>query len=132
MNTMIERNKDSEYEKWRERRREEWTKYKDDYATNDIQYIFQKITSLSDDIIKSNEDTPLQLWIDNIVDKLMENYYSIKETINEEKISTVLINIGFNPELIKQFKHIDDDLSSHFTYDEIIEIIIDSVLYEIE
>jgi len=41
-----------EYEKWRQKRREEWSKYKEDFANSDLQNKFQEITGLSDDIVK--------------------------------------------------------------------------------
>ena len=120
---------ENEYEKWRQKRREEWSKYKDDYATSDLQSKFQEISGIGD----ITTDIPLQLWIDRMVDKLQGKYYLLEDTISSEaKYTTVLGMIGFNQEFLDHHTDIDDDIGSHFSLVDMLEIMIDRVLYNID
>ena len=121
-----------EYEKWRQRRRDEWSRHKGDFATRDLQNKFQQITGLSDYIVKSDEDIPLQLWIDDVTDKLESYYHSIDETIPQSANYTTVLNmIGFKEEFLKKHtEDLDSDIGSHYSLVDTIELIIDRVLVD--
>lgn len=127
----------NEHEIWRQHRRDEWSEYMGMYATSDLQYKFKQMTGLDDDILdKYEENIPLQLWVDNIVDKLDSKYHEIREAaVSPEKNTwtTILHLIGFNNKVLECHKYLDDenDISSHFGVEETFEIIIRNVLYDI-
>ena len=124
----------NEHEKWRQKRREEWSNYKDDFATSYLQHTFQEITGISGDISTNNDNLPLplQLWIDRMVDKLQGQYYLLETTIpSTAKYTTVLHKIGFKQEFLDKHTDIDDDIGSHFSLESMLELMIDRVLYSI-
>lgn len=123
-----------EYEEWRKTRREKWSQYKGEYTNDNKQCIaqIQKITGLSDDIVSFDENIPLQLWIDNVVDKLVAKYKSIQDSIPiNTKYSTILHMIGFSLGFVTENgSNLDHELMSHHSLDEVIEIILDNLIYD--
>ena len=106
------------------------TRRKHDYATSDLQSKFQEISGIKS---TDNDDIPLQLWIDRMVDKLQGKYYLIEDTaLSKAKYTTVLHKIGFKQEFLDHHTDIDDDIGSHFSLVDTIEIMIDRVLYDID
>jgi hypothetical protein len=115
-------------EEWLQRRREEYSSYMGYFVTEEIQNKFQKITGLEDDIVKCDKDIEMQLWIDNIVDKLCKKYESIDEKKNN--ICDILLQIGFDKQILREYGILDNEahwVYGHMQLDENIESLIDYI-----
>lgn len=118
-------------EEWLIQRRE-YSEYSDCIVTKEIQEKVKNTTGLSDEILDCEENTNMQLWIDNITDKLIKSYVTTHEDIRrKDDISTILLLIGFKKEYLQQFDVLLlSELQGHMMLDEIIEILLESILYK--
>lgn len=123
---------------WRENRRKKWSEYKGCFTNLEDKLNFQKITGLDDSIVECEENIEVQLWVDNMVERLLQRFEDL-ELPPKMNFLTILLRLGFNKTLLDThggFKNeIEDgpvdenDMIYHMTVDELLEAIIRCALY---
>jgi hypothetical protein len=116
---------------WREKRRNEWSEYKGYFTDREIQINFQNITGLDSFIVECEENIELQLWIDNMVEKLLQRFEDLKLPENMNYF-TILLKLGFHKNIlngmlkneVENGPQDESNIIYHMTLDEVLESII--------
>lgn len=123
---------------WRENRRNTWSEYKGYFTSLEDKLIFQNVTGLDDFIVACEENIELQLWVDNMVERLLQRFEELKLPPKMNYL-TILLRLGFNKKLLDKYgvfkKEVEDgpadenDIIYHMMLDEVLEVVIRYALY---
>lgn len=132
MTTTIMDARITEEEKWRQNIREQLPKYKNNFASIEIQKKIYKIAGITDGELVE-ETTPLQIWIYNTIDKIMLKFKELHESFpDDHKLSDVCCAVGFSSDFIEKQTDINDDMMGHFNINKLFEILFDRIIRDME
>jgi len=123
---------------WRENRRNNWSEYKGCFTNLEDKKTFQKITGLDDSIVECEENIEVQLWVDNMVERLLQRFEDLNLPIGTNYL-TILLRLGFNKDLLDTYGGFKNEVEDgpedenniiyHMTVDEVLEAVIRCALY---